>query len=91
MKYFEVTAYTPYCGEELTGWFAAKSEDALYEDGVVDALIADCIAEWFDSDEAEDYGFDSVEDYEEHYYADSGVHIREISKAEYEEAKERGW
>ena len=84
MKYFEVTAYTPYCGEELTGFFEAESEDELYESGKVDSLISDCVAEWFDADEYDTYNFDSVEDYEEYYYSDSGVHIREITKEEYD-------
>ena len=46
MKYFEVTASTPYCGEELTGFYMAESKTALYESGKVDDLIADCVAEW---------------------------------------------
>lgn len=31
MKYFEVTASTPYCGEELTGFYMAESEEKLRE------------------------------------------------------------
>lgn len=91
MKYFEVTATTPYCGEELTGFYAAESEFALRESGKLDRLIEDCVAEWFDADEYETYGFDSPEDYEEYYYSDSGVEIREISKEEYDEAIAKGW
>lgn len=91
MKYFEVTATTPYCGEELTGFYAAESEFALRESGELDRLIEDCVAEWFDADEYDTYGFESPEDYEEYYYADSGVEIREISKEEYDEAIAKGW
>ena len=91
MKYFEATAVTPYCGEELTGFYAAESEDALRESGELDRLIEDCIAEWFDGDEYETYGFESPEDYEEYYYSDSGVELREISKEEYDEAIAKGW
>lgn len=91
MKYFEVTATTPYCGEELTGFYAAESEFALRESGKLDRLIEDCVAEWFDADKYDTYGFDSPEDYEEYYYADSGVEIREISKEEYDEAIAKGW
>ena len=80
MKYFEATASTPYCGEELTGFYMAESEDALRESGKLDELIDDCVAEWFDSDEYDTYGFDCPEDYEEYYYADSSVVIREITK-----------
>ena len=83
MKYFEATAYTPYCGEELTGFFQAESEEALRESGKLDDLINDCIAEWFDSDEAEIYGFNSIEEYEEYYRSDSDVTVREISFEEY--------
>lgn len=91
MKYFEVTATTPYCGEELTGFYAAESEFALRESGKLDRLIEDCVAEWFDADEYETYGFESPEDYEEYYYCDSGVEIREITKEEYDEAIAKGW
>lgn len=91
MKYFEVTATTPYCGEELTGFYMAESEFALRESGKLDRLIEDCVAEWFDADEYDTYGFDSPEDYEEYYYCDSSVEIREISKEEYDEAIAKGW
>lgn len=91
MKYFEATATTPYCGEELTGFYAAESEFALRESGKLDRLIEDCVAEWFDADEYETYGFESPEDYEEYYYCDSGVEIREITKEEYDEAIAKGW
>ena len=91
MKYFEVTATTPYCGEELTGFYAAESEFALHESGKLDRLIEDCVAEWFDADEYETYGFESPEDYEEYYYSDSGVEVREITKEEYDEAIAKGW
>lgn len=91
MKYFEATATTPYCGEELTGFYMAESEFALRESGKLDELIEDCVAEWFDADEYDTYGFESPEDYEEYYFADSGVSIREISKEEYDEAIAKGW
>ena len=91
MKYFEVTATTPYCGEELTGFYAAESEFALRESGKLDSLIEDCVAEWFDANEYETYGFESPEDYEEYYYCDSGVEVREITKEEYDEAVAKGW
>ena len=43
MKYFQMTAYTPYCGEELTSYEMAESEEELYTSGKADALIDDCI------------------------------------------------
>lgn len=91
MKYFEVTAVTPYCGEELTGFYMAESEEKLRESGKLDRLIEDCVAEWFDADEYDTYGFDSPEDYEEYYYSDSGIEVREITKEEYDEAIAKGW
>ena len=91
MKYFELTAYTPYCGEELTEYHMAESEDKLVTDGIVDDLIADCVSSYMDSSEYEDYGFDSEEEFSDYYYEDSGVNIREITEEEYKEAKERGW
>ena len=84
MKYFEVTAYTPYCGEELTSFYKAESEAILRESGELDSLIEDCIAEWFDADAYDTYGYDSPEDYEEYYFSDSGVSVREITKEEYD-------
>ena len=91
MKYFEVIAYTPYCGENLYGYYEAEDEDELFESGKVDDLIADCVADWFDGSEYETYGFDSEEEFEEYYYSDSGATILEISKEDYEVAKRRGW
>lgn len=91
MKYFEATAVTPYCGEELTGFYMAESEEKLRESGELDRLIVDCVAEWFDGDEYDTYGFESPEDYEEYYYSDSGVEVREITKEEYDEAIVKGW
>lgn len=91
MKYFEVTATTPYCGEELTGYYQAASEAELYTSGRIDDLIADCIGEFMDPSDYEDYGFESAEDWEEYYMEGSGADIREISQEEYEAAKERGW
>ena len=91
MTYFEVTATTPYCGEELTGYYKATSEGELYLSGQVDALIADCVSEFMDPEDYEDYGFESAEEWEEYYLEGAGVEIREISQEEYEDAKERSW
>lgn len=91
MKYFEATARTPYCGEELTGFYVAESVEQLFESAELDYLIEDCVAEWFDGDEYETYGFESPADYEECYLSDSGVEVREITKEEYDEAIAKGW
>ena len=91
MKYFHLCSYTPYCGESLDAYVAAESKEKLCEDGIVDDLIADTVADFFDGDEYEIYGFDSPEEFEEYYYSDSGCEIREITKEEYDEYKGRGW
>ena len=86
MKYFELTAYTPYCGEELTEYAKAVSEEELYTSGKIDNLIDDCVSSYMDSSDWESYNFDSEEDFVDYYYEDSGVNIREISEDEYVEA-----
>lgn len=91
MKYFELTAYTPYCGEELTEYMMAESEDQMTKDGILDDLISDCVSSYMDPSDYEDYGFESEEEWTEYYYEGSGVNIREITEEEYKEAKERGW
>lgn len=91
MKYFEMTASTPYCGEELTGYYEAESEEELYAKGIADALIADCVGEFMDPSDYEDYGFESAEDWEEYYFEGAGVEIREISFEEYQKMKGSGY
>lgn len=91
MKYFELTAYTPYCGEELTEYRIAESEDQMAKDGILDDLISDCVSSYMDPSDYEEYGFESEEEWTEYYYEGSGVDVREITEEEYKEAKERGW
>lgn len=91
MKYFELTAYTPYCGEELTEYKMAESEDQIVKDGILDDLISDCVSSYMDPSDYEEYGFESEEEWTEYYYEGSGVDVREITEEEYKEAKERGW
>lgn len=91
MKYFELTAYTPYCGEELTEYRIAESEDQMVKDGILDDLISDCVSSYMDSSDYEEYGFESEEEWTEYYYEGSGVDVREITEEEYKKAKERGW
>lgn len=92
MKYFEVTAYTDYCGEHLWGYYMAESEEDLVDSGKVDDLVADCAAEWSPDYETEyeDAGYESPEDYEEAYLAGCGATILEITKEEYELALRKG-
>lgn len=91
MKYFELTAYTPYCGEELTEYKMAESEEQMAKDGILDDLISDCVSSYMDPSDYEEYGFESEEEWTEYYYEGSGVDVREITEEEYKEAKERGW
>ena len=91
MAYFHLSSYTPYCGESSDAYVIAKDETELYEKGIVDALIDDTIADFFDGDEYETYGFDCPEDFEEYYRSDSGCYIREITEEEYHNYKSKGW
>ena len=85
-KYYLVTAYTPYCGEEMEAYFSSCDEDSLRAFG--DELACDCAAEWADHriDAWEEDGYDSREDAEEDYYAGCGYRVREVSKEEYAKA-----
>ena len=85
-KYYLVTAYTPYVGEEMEAYFSSCDEDSLRAFG--DELTTDCAAEWADHriDTWEEDGYDSREDAEEDYYAGCGYRVREVSKEEYAKA-----
>ena len=85
-KYYLVTAYTPYCGEEMEAYFSSCVEESLHAFG--DELASDCAAEWADHriDAWEEDGYDSREDAEEDYYAGCGYRVREVPKEEYAKA-----
>ena len=85
-KYYLITAYTPYVGEEMEAYFSSCDEDSLHAFG--DELTTDCAAEWADHrvDDWEENGYDSREDAEEDYYANCGYRVREVSKEEYANA-----
>ena len=85
-KYYLVTAYTPYVGEEMEAYFSSCDEDSLRAFG--DELTTDCAAEWADQriDTWEEDGYDSREDAEEDYYAGCGYRVREVPKEEYAKA-----
>lgn len=85
-KYYLVTAYTPYVGEEMEAYFSSCDEDSLRAFG--DELTTDCAAEWADHriDDWEESGYDSREDAEEDYYAGCGYRVREVPKEEYAKA-----
>lgn len=85
-KYYLVTAYTPYVGEEMEAYFSSCDEESLRAFG--DELASDCAAEWADHriDAWEEDGYDSREDAEEDYYAGCGYRVREVPKEEYAKA-----
>lgn len=85
-KYYLVTAYTPYCGEEMEAYISTCDEESLRAFG--DELASDCAAEWADHriDTWEEDGYDSREDAEEDYYAGCGYRVREVPKEEYAKA-----
>lgn len=90
MKYYRITAYTPYVGEEMVDYLATDSEDKLHE--FADELAQDYALEWEPCwDEYTDHGYNFVEDYQEDYYAGCGARIEEITETEYlEETKPVG-
>ena len=82
--YWEVTAQTGYCGEELSEYCITTTDEPPRAFG--DDLMAEVAAQWapdFETD-YEDYGYESPEDYEESFYADCDVTYRSITKEEYE-------
>ena len=85
-RYYLVTAYTPYCGEEMEAYFSSCDKESLYAFG--DELASDCAAEWADHriDAWEEDGYDPREDAEEDYYAGCGYRVCEVSKEEYAKA-----
>lgn len=84
IKYWEVKAYTPYCGEEMTEYWISTNGSRPTASG--DTLLDICVAEWAPDFETcyKDFGYDSPEEYEEAYYADCGVKYRELTKEEFE-------
>ena len=90
MKYFKATARTPYCGEELTIFYVAESEEQLFESNELYYLVEDCVAKWFNTDKYNIYGFESPADYEEYYFSGSSVEVCEITKEECDEAIMKG-
>lgn len=85
-KYYLVTAYTPYVGEEMEAYISTCDEASLRAFG--DELACDCTAEWADHriDCWEEDGYDSREAAEEDYYTSCGYRVREVPKEEYAKA-----
>ena len=81
-RYYRVTAYTPYCGEELTKYIATEFEDELMR--FAQGVLADCIGENITRhSEFESYGFNNFQDWANEYEEKSDVRIEEITLDEW--------
>ena len=80
MKYYLITTYTCYCGENAYYHLAVPEgediEDDKYQDKIAD-WVNDNASEWWDDQSEEEY--DSYDD----YLAECGYDIEEISEADY--------
>ena len=81
MKYYRITTYTTYCGEEIDHYMAVPDdesiEDSRHLDRLAELLTEDAM-EWWDDYSREDY-----EDDYEAYLGDCGYDVEEISETEY--------
>lgn len=90
VKYYRVTAYTPYCGEHLEDFIATSSEDEL--EAFKQNLIEDCAAEWEPCwVDYEEEGYESEDEWQEAYYGGCGATVEEITEAEYKEETKPRW
>jgi hypothetical protein len=87
MPYFRFTAYTPYCGEEITEYIEID-EDSLAD---VDNIAADMAREvgdmFWDGKEDEEGNFSDGYYSEEDYYAEVSCSYDEISREEFEKSR----
>lgn len=77
MKYYRITCYTPYCGEENTYYFKTKDPAALAK--FIDECVIENADEWRNDQVEEDYH--NIEE----YYDDCTYCWKLITKEEYEE------
>ena len=81
-RYYRVTAYTPYCGEELTKYIVTEFENELMQ--FAQGVLADCIGENITRhSEFESYGFADFKDWADEYEEKSDVRIEEITLEEW--------
>ncbi len=81
-RYYRVTAYTPYCGEELTKYIVTEFEDELMR--FAQGVLADCVsANIVRHSEFESYGFNDFQEWAEEYAEKSDVRIEEITLDEW--------
>lgn len=90
MKYYRVTAYTMYCGEEMTDYIATEDLEELQE--FTQNLCEDNAAEWKPNwaDYAEN-GYESEEEWQEDYYSSASATVVEITEEEYKEETKPKW
>lgn len=80
MRYYEVEAYTPYCGEHRFDYLAAPNDCDFHQIELwADDVCDENALEWWDEDTAEEFDYDYND-----YRADCGFDIREITKEEFE-------
>lgn len=71
-RFWRITAYTPFCGEEKIAYYSGTSEAKMHK--FAQEVTEDNANEWWDSTIEEDYGMDEVE-----YYGECGYGFEEIS------------
>lgn len=70
-KFYRVTCYTPFCGEESVDYIVATNEDELHI--AVQELCYENGANWYDEAIEENYYMTKEE-----YYDNCGYHFEEI-------------
>lgn len=90
MKYYRVTALTPYVGEETIDYIATDSNKELAR--FADTLCADNAAEWEPCfEEYAEEGYESAEDWADDYYSSCYTRIEELTEEEYNEETKPRW
>lgn len=77
-RYWRITVYTPYCGEDRTAYYAGTNEDNMHN--FAQEVCDENAMEWCDEETNEMYGYD-----EESYMGECGYTYEEISYEEYRE------
>ena len=81
MKYYLITTYTCYCGEQMYHYLAVPEGESIesnkYMDRIYDMVAEDALEWWDDQSEEEFEG-----DYDT-YLGECGYDIEEISEEEY--------
>lgn len=71
-RYWRITAYTPFCGEDKIAYYSGTDEAKMHK--FAEEVTEDNAAEWWDSSIEEDYGMDEAE-----YLGECGYGFEEIS------------